>query len=105
VSKGISRTWPSNNDIRIQPIRVHVPLRITTRIRIHTRPIDEPERVGLGVAARGRIIVAVPVVVQAGLELIPLAGQTVLVRQRTGDRMRANKVSEPELVIIRVGLC
>ena len=39
--------------------------RTPTRIPIHTRPIDKPERVGLGVAADGWIIVAVPVVVQA----------------------------------------
>ena len=44
-------------------------------IRIHARPIDEPERIGLRIPADGGIVVPVPVVVQAGFDLEPLAGE------------------------------
>ena len=57
------------------------------RIRIHTRSIHKPQRVGLGVAAEARIVVAVPVVVQATFELEPLAGEAGVQRLRAGRRM------------------
>ena len=63
-------------------------MRRTPRIRIQTRAVDEAERVGLGVAAEGGIVMPVPVVMQAGLQLEPLAGKTDVQRLRAGDGVR-----------------
>jgi hypothetical protein len=60
-------------------------MRTTTRIPIHTRPIDEAERVGLDVAAEGRIVAAVPVVMQAGFGREPLTGEPGVERGAAGD--------------------
>ena len=46
-------------------LRVNEVLWSSFGIPIHTRPIDKSEGVGLGVAADGRIVAPVPVVVQA----------------------------------------
>ena len=54
--------WDENN-VNALPILVDKMPRIEHRIRIHPRPIDKPERIGLGVAAEARIVGAMPVVV------------------------------------------
>ena len=63
-------------------------LRGTTCIPLYTRPIDEPERIGLGVSPERRIVMPVPVVVQAGFDLEPLAGEAGVERLRAGDQLR-----------------
>jgi len=45
----------SRND-DLPPIRIHQRQRIAARIPVHARPVDEAERVGLGVAAERRIV-------------------------------------------------
>ncbi len=74
-------------------ILIHPPLRAAPRIPVHTRAIHEAERVGLGVAAQGWIVVPVPVVMQARFELVPLAGEAGVERRRAGDRPRAARSS------------
>ena len=64
------------------------PNRRSDGIPIHARPIDEPERVGLGVAAEGRIVVPMPVVMQPGFELEPLPGEPRIEHSSPRDRMR-----------------
>lgn len=64
---------------------IHTHKRAVPRIGIDTRPVDEAERVGLGVAAGNGIVVAVPVVVKPGLDLIELAGEAHIQRERTRD--------------------
>ena len=62
--------------------------RASSNIPIQTWPIDEPQRVGLGVAAEARIVVPVPVVVQAGLDLEPLAREARVERGGTSEALR-----------------
>ena len=75
------------------PLRIHIPHRALQGIPIHTRPVHQPERVGLQVTPGRRVVVAVPVLVQPGLGLEPLAGEAqALRRQGAGihvDRMDA----------------
>ena len=70
------------------PFRIDQDERRSFRIPIHTGPIDEPERVGLGVAADAGIVVPVPVVVQAGLDLEPLAREARVERGGTSEALR-----------------
>jgi len=62
--------------------------RISDGIPIHTRSIDEAERVGLGVAAQRRIVMPVSVIVQPRFDLEPLAREARVERRRTRDRLR-----------------
>ena len=59
----------------VLPSRVYVHHRIRAGIAIDTRPIHQPQRVGLDVPSGRRVIVPHPVLVQAGLALKPLAGE------------------------------
>ena len=56
-------------------------------IRIHARSVDEVEGVGLQVAACGGVVVAVPVVVQAGFEEKVLAGEAQVVGRGSRNRV------------------
>ncbi len=77
-------------------------LRLSTRIPIHTRPIHEPERVRLRVAPQGRIVLPVPVVVQAGFGLEPLAGEAGIQRCRAGDRVHPARPSAQPTQLTRL---
>ena len=55
------------------PPRIDPPPRVLERVAVDARSVDEPERIGLDVAPGRRIVVAHPVLVQAGLSLEPLA--------------------------------
>ena len=54
------------------PRRVRPHHRALQRIAIDARPVDQPQRVGLEIPPRHRIVVAHPVLVQARLRLEPL---------------------------------
>lgn len=73
--------------MRHTPIWIDIPIRIAPRIPIHTRPINEAERIGLGVAAQAWIAMAMPAVMQAGFELEPLAGEAEVHGERAGERL------------------
>jgi hypothetical protein len=55
--------------------RVCPPERALQRIPIDTRPIDEPQRIGLEISSCCWIVVSHPVLVQARFHLEPLAGE------------------------------
>ena len=55
--------------------RVREPQRRLLHIPIHTRPVHQPQRVGLEVPPGRRVVVAHPVLVEAGFALEPLAGE------------------------------
>ena len=57
--------------------RINPPPRVLLHIPLHTRPIDQPQWVGLEVSPRRRVVVAHPVLVEAALGLKPLAGEAV----------------------------
>jgi hypothetical protein len=82
------RVWETS---RLQTFRISPHQRALPRIGIHARAVAQerrqPERVGLGVAAGGRVVVAVPVVVEPRLELEPLAGEAGVEGGRAGDLM------------------
>ena len=87
-------------------ILIHPPLRTAPRIPVHTWPIHEAERVGLGVAAQGRIVVPVPVVMQALFERrfgCPLRIRAAsgyhwpFCRRRASDMKRVPRVAVPEI--------
>jgi hypothetical protein len=59
----------------LSPIPVNLALRYPLHIGIEGGSIHEPQRIGLGVAAQRWIVLPVPVVVQAGFGLEPLAGE------------------------------
>ena len=64
-------------------VKVH--LRARPRISIDTRPVDEAQGVGLGVPAGGGVVVAVPVVREAGLDEEDLAGEAQVVLDGAGE--------------------
>ncbi len=49
-----------------KPEWIHPPPRVPQRIPVHARPVHQAERVGLKVPPRRRVVVAHPVLVQAG---------------------------------------
>jgi len=53
-------------------------------ISVNTRPINQPQRVGLQIPPRRWIIIAHPVLVQAGLALKPLTGEAEVYRRSCG---------------------
>jgi hypothetical protein len=56
----------SADDQRILPVRIGIPQRIVHRIAIRARPAREADRIGLDIPPRGRIIIAVAVVIEVG---------------------------------------
>ena len=66
-------------------VRIDKYLRRGFHIPINTRAVDEPQRIGLRKPADGGIIMPVPVVVQAGFELEPLAREARVEHGRAGD--------------------
>lgn len=66
--------WPTHSNYS-SSIDVYLPGRVIGDIAIDTRPVDQPERVRLQIPARRGIVVAHPVLVQAGFGLEPLAGK------------------------------
>ena len=61
------RVRSSRNAIRdsLLPPRIDPPSWVLQNIPIHTRPVHQPQRVGLEVPPRGRVVVAHPVLVEA----------------------------------------
>ena len=72
----------------IFPPRINIPPRRLPCIPIHTGPIHQPQRIGLHVPSRGRIIIPHPVLVQACLGLEPLP-------REPGGRRRPGRDSHP----------
>ena len=60
-----------------QSLWVNVPPWVLPDVAVDARPIDEPERIGVQIPPRRRIVVAHPVLVKAGFGLEPLAGGEV----------------------------
>ena len=71
------RVRSSRNAIRdsLLPPRIDPPSWVLQNIPIHTRPVHQPQRVGLEVPSRRRVVVAHPVLVEAGFALEPRAGE------------------------------
>ncbi len=69
---GLRVAWPDVTE----PISIYIHKRTSPRIGKDTRPVDEAQRVGLGVPARGGVVVAMPIVGQTGLdeEDLPVVG-------------------------------
>ena len=65
--------WP--RIVLFLALRINPAQRTLPHILIHRRPVHQPERVGLNVAPRRRVVVAHPVLVEAGFALEPLAGE------------------------------
>jgi hypothetical protein len=57
------------------PRRVHVHHRALSGVAVDRGTIDQPQRVGLEVSSRRRVVVAHPVLVEAAFGLEPLAGE------------------------------
>ncbi len=70
TDRGPSNRWPE-----ALTRRVHVHHRVLTGVAIHARAVHQPQRVGLQIPPRRRVVVAHPVLVEAGFGLEPLAGE------------------------------
>ena len=60
---------------QFKPLPIHIHKRTVPRVCIDAWPVDKAEGIGLGVAACGGVVMAVPVVGEACLDLEDLAGE------------------------------
>jgi hypothetical protein len=77
--------------------RIHADQRVAVGVVVDPRPIHKPQRVGLRIPPKGRIVGAVPVVSKAVFDLEPLPRKALIV-----DRAGRDGDARPERIISRL---